>query len=461
MSDASSARPTSRLYRRTTTPRPMHRQPPQDQNHHRNRESDCPQPVAVRSTRRWPRAAGVTVHRHAGVARAVHRRAATSAVEAFWPGRGWSRSAGRPGGGEALPRAGACGAGRSGRGAARGPGCEPHRPDRGSPTSGEGVGTGGGVGAGRLDDPSRPRPGASETAHMPVFVVTVGCSWRARRIADPNQLVVHPGRVGLPPGIRRECSCAACPDQKTCIRCTPASALSTASARCCSNAAIRAITLSSSSRPTKRDDPGRDVRTVAAGRSACPSCRSILTKRECAPAQGGRGRSARNAMVQGAAAEFSKIWAVTARAGAPTLRAQIVLCLHDELLVYAPSEQTDATVEPVRTCLAATARHWQRSRPNQVRCEVFRAAPRTAVSDRLHSHIQPYQQLHQQSDLVLMLRVTDIAGLGRRVLTPNHGEQSPLRPLRVLLTHMFGPRFRSSDSTLEGISMPVINPEST
>ena len=51
-----------------------------------------------------------------------------------------------------------------------------------------------------------------------------------------------------------------------------------------------------------------------------------------------RGRYARNAIVQGAAAEFFKVWAITVRRRARTLAAEIVLCLHDELLVHAPEE---------------------------------------------------------------------------------------------------------------------------
>ena len=51
-----------------------------------------------------------------------------------------------------------------------------------------------------------------------------------------------------------------------------------------------------------------------------------------------RGRYGRNAMVQGAAAEFFKTWAAVVRARLAALdeRAQIVLCLHDELLVHVP-----------------------------------------------------------------------------------------------------------------------------
>nr|MDT0665893.1 DNA polymerase [Micromonospora sp. DSM 115978] len=47
-----------------------------------------------------------------------------------------------------------------------------------------------------------------------------------------------------------------------------------------------------------------------------------------------RGRYARNAVVQGAAAELFKAWAATVRQGLVPLRGSIVLCLHDELLLH-------------------------------------------------------------------------------------------------------------------------------
>ncbi len=67
-------------------------------------------------------------------------------------------------------------------------------------------------------------------------------------------------------------------------------------------------------------------------------------------ATGGRGRFARNAVVQGAAAELFKAWAVTVRAGLRPLDARIVLCLHDELLVHAPA----AAAPDVHALLAAS-----------------------------------------------------------------------------------------------------------
>ena len=55
----------------------------------------------------------------------------------------------------------------------------------------------------------------------------------------------------------------------------------------------------------------------------------------------GRGRYGRNAVVQGAAAELFKMWAVTVRARAAPLGARIVLCLHDELLVHVPEDRAE------------------------------------------------------------------------------------------------------------------------
>ena len=73
----------------------------------------------------------------------------------------------------------------------------------------------------------------------------------------------------------------------------------------------------------------------------------------------GRGRYARNAMVQGAAAELFKVWAVTVRARATGLGARIALCLHDELLVHVPATHADATVQALHDCLAEAAFRWQ------------------------------------------------------------------------------------------------------
>ena len=73
--------------------------------------------------------------------------------------------------------------------------------------------------------------------------------------------------------------------------------------------------------------------------------------------QPGWGRFARNAVVQGAAAELFKAWAATVRAGLPP-DAQIVLCLHDELLVHARHEDADAVAQLLSDALTAATRWW-------------------------------------------------------------------------------------------------------
>ena len=72
----------------------------------------------------------------------------------------------------------------------------------------------------------------------------------------------------------------------------------------------------------------------------------------------GRGLYGRNALIQGAAAELFKMWAVTVRARASALDARIVLCLHDELLVHVPEEHAVRAARMVSECLAETAGRW-------------------------------------------------------------------------------------------------------
>ena len=71
-----------------------------------------------------------------------------------------------------------------------------------------------------------------------------------------------------------------------------------------------------------------------------------------------RGRYGRNAMVQGAAAEFFKTWAVIVRARLPA-GAEIVLCLHDELLVHAPTSDASDVAAIVDDALQETAARWR------------------------------------------------------------------------------------------------------
>ncbi|MGH3170550.1 MAG: DNA polymerase [Trebonia sp.] len=87
--------------------------------------------------------------------------------------------------------------------------------------------------------------------------------------------------------------------------------------------------------------------------------RRVRMSKGGSPAQiTGRGRYGRNALIQGAAAELFKMWAVTVRARGSDLDASIVLCLHDELLVHVPEDKADQAVQLVSGCLAETASRW-------------------------------------------------------------------------------------------------------
>jgi DNA polymerase I len=97
---------------------------------------------------------------------------------------------------------------------------------------------------------------------------------------------------------------------------------------------------------------GRDLRTYG-GRLLRMSGGGGGSAREAA-----RGRYGRNAVIQGAAAELFKMWAVTVRARTAPLGARIVLCLHDELLVHVPAEQARQAADQVGSCLTEAARRW-------------------------------------------------------------------------------------------------------
>jgi DNA polymerase-1 len=70
------------------------------------------------------------------------------------------------------------------------------------------------------------------------------------------------------------------------------------------------------------------------------------------------GRYARNALIQGAAAELFKMWAVTVRARCAALDARVVLCLHDELLVHCPGEHAETVSRLVEDSLREAAQRW-------------------------------------------------------------------------------------------------------
>ncbi|HET8987824.1 MAG TPA: DNA polymerase [Humibacillus sp.] len=77
-----------------------------------------------------------------------------------------------------------------------------------------------------------------------------------------------------------------------------------------------------------------------------------------ASADGSRGRYARNAIIQGSAAELFKAWAATVRHAVRPLGGQIVLCLHDELLVHVPERHAPAAAEAVERALGQASRTW-------------------------------------------------------------------------------------------------------
>ncbi|WP_202805710.1 DNA polymerase [Actinopolymorpha alba] len=72
----------------------------------------------------------------------------------------------------------------------------------------------------------------------------------------------------------------------------------------------------------------------------------------------GRGRFARNAVIQGAAAELFKAWAASVRTGLMPLGGRVVLCLHDELLLHVPVAHADAAADLLTRSLASTTALW-------------------------------------------------------------------------------------------------------
>ncbi len=101
---------------------------------------------------------------------------------------------------------------------------------------------------------------------------------------------------------------------------------------------------------------GRRVRTGSASSPDGNLDRAVA-------AAAARGRYARNAVIQGSAAELFKMWAVIVRRrlvdAEPTIgRAEIVLCLHDELLVHTPAEAAEMVADQVTDALAEAAFHW-------------------------------------------------------------------------------------------------------
>ena len=112
-------------------------------------------------------------------------------------------------------------------------------------------------------------------------------------------------------------------------------------------------------RAARAAEAGRDLRTyggrlVRMGPAATGDGRDT----EAWGVTAARGRYGRNAVIQGAAAELFKTWAVTVRARGQHLGARIVLCLHDELLVQTPTEHSQAVAQLLEDCLDEAVHRW-------------------------------------------------------------------------------------------------------
>ena len=104
---------------------------------------------------------------------------------------------------------------------------------------------------------------------------------------------------------------------------------------------------------------GRDLRTYGGRRIRMGvGNANEVGERELRTHAAARGRYGRNAVVQGAAAELFKQWAVTVRARGTAMGAVVVLCLHDELLVHVPGDRAADTAALVEECLREVAHRW-------------------------------------------------------------------------------------------------------
>lgn len=102
---------------------------------------------------------------------------------------------------------------------------------------------------------------------------------------------------------------------------------------------------------------GHDLFTVSGRRIRMDATiDDATTERAARSRAAGRGRYGRNAVIQGAAAEFFKTWAALVRA--QLVEGHIVLCLHDELLVQVPTHRADKTAALVRASVDRVATQW-------------------------------------------------------------------------------------------------------
>ncbi len=104
---------------------------------------------------------------------------------------------------------------------------------------------------------------------------------------------------------------------------------------------------------------GNDVMTVGGRRVRMWTDTSTVGDIDRARAvAAARGRFARNAVIQGAAAEFFKVWAVIVRRRIRPIRGQIALCLHDELLVHVNEDHAETAAEIVARAIDEAAHYW-------------------------------------------------------------------------------------------------------
>ncbi|WP_051062939.1 DNA polymerase [Ilumatobacter nonamiensis] len=104
---------------------------------------------------------------------------------------------------------------------------------------------------------------------------------------------------------------------------------------------------------------GHDLRTYGGRRIRMSGATAVtMSAGDVRSRAAARGRYGRNAMVQGAAAEFFKTWAALIRARGRQLGVEFVLCLHDELIAHVADEHAEATALLFTECLAETAQRW-------------------------------------------------------------------------------------------------------
>jgi DNA polymerase I len=112
-----------------------------------------------------------------------------------------------------------------------------------------------------------------------------------------------------------------------------------------------------------KGEAGTDIRTFGGRLVRMGETPYGLSDRDERAMAASRGRYARNAMVQGAAAELFKVWAVTVRARGASIGARIVLCLHDELLLHVPTRRADEVVVLLDNCLREASHRWTNGGP--------------------------------------------------------------------------------------------------